>query len=282
MGEKILYKYLDAEGGAGMLFNHNLMFTNATQLNDPFECHQRLIDYSKAPSDVIGPWDQKTIEGLEVNRAERLRDKTWICSLSKVYNSLLMWTFYAKNHQGICVGIDMDKAKKHLDRMLGLFVGCPEIEVQYKSIVEKPDGFRDKIDFFTYQLGTKAKEWEYEKEVRLVAVDPSPIHMRLLKKEQKNQCCMVVCEKICKAISAVTNVFKNNTDNIVLQDWREVHAFADLGGECFDSLYLGKDIVDYKRKKIIEFAKNLNPNIKIYQMTIDPEAFRLKGQLIEE
>ena len=27
-------------------------------------------------------------------------------------------------------------------------------------------------------------------------------------------------------------------------------------------------------------AKESNPEIKIYQMTIDPEAFRLKGELI--
>jgi len=33
---------------------------------------------------------------------------------------------------------------------------------------------------------------------------------------------------------------------------------------------------------IIEAAKKLNPEIKIYHMTPDPEAFRLKEQLIEE
>lgn len=255
MGETILYKYLDVEGGAAMLYNGNLMFTNATQLNDPFECHQGLIDYSNAPSEVVGPWNQKTIENLEVNRAERLRDKTWISSLSKIYNSILMWTFYARNHQGVCIGIDMDKAEKYLDRVIGLFVGCPKIEVKYKSLVEKPDGFRDKQDSLSYQLGTKAKEWEYEQEVRLISVDPSPMFMKLMP-------------------------WQNDEKGPI--DWREVHAFADLGDECFESLYLGADMVDYKRKKIIEFAKTRNPNIKIYQMTIDPEAFKLKEEMIED
>ena len=254
MAAKTLYKYLDVDGGAAMLCNGNLMFTNATQLNDPFECHQMLVDYSKAPSEVVGPWDQKTIEELEVNRAERQRDSTWICSLSKVYNSLLMWTFYAKNHQGVCVGIDMDKANKYLDRIVGTFVGCPKFDVQYRDIAKKPDFFRDKEDYFTYRFATKAKDWEYEQEVRLITLNPSPINMKLMP-------------------------WQNDEKGPI--DWREIHAFADLGGECFDSLYMGISIVDYKREKLIEFAKKLNPEIKIYQMTIDPEAFRLKAEIIE-
>ncbi len=35
-----------------------------------------------------------------------------------------------------------------------------------------------------------------------------------------------------------------------------------------------------RKEQIIDVAKKLNPNIKIYQMTLDPEAFRLKGELV--
>jgi hypothetical protein len=34
------------------------------------------------------------------------------------------------------------------------------------------------------------------------------------------------------------------------------------------------------KAKIIEVAKKLNPNIEIYQMTLDPEALRLKEDLV--
>ena len=44
---RILYKYLDIVGAKCMIGNQNLQFTNASQLNDPFDCHQKLIDYSK-------------------------------------------------------------------------------------------------------------------------------------------------------------------------------------------------------------------------------------------
>ena len=48
----------------------------------------------------------------------------------------------------------------------------------------------------------------------------------------------------------------------------------------FDSLYLGINIDKEEKEKIIKVAKERNPKIKIYQMTIAPEAFRLKGELI--
>lgn len=50
MENRILYKYLDADGGLKMLQNSNLRFSNATKLNDPFDCHPSLIDCSKIPT----------------------------------------------------------------------------------------------------------------------------------------------------------------------------------------------------------------------------------------
>ena len=65
-----------------------------------------------------------------------------------------------------------------------------------------------------------------------------------------------------------------------ITDWKEVRAYPNIGGECFCSLYLGINIDKEKRQEIIAVARKRNPNIKIYQMTIDPEAFRLKEENI--
>ena len=46
-----LYKYLDFNDGVMMLHYSNLQFTNATQLNDPFDCHPSLIDFSNVPKE---------------------------------------------------------------------------------------------------------------------------------------------------------------------------------------------------------------------------------------
>ena len=47
-------------------------------------------------------------------------------------------------------------------------------------------------------------------------------------------------------------------------DWKELRVYHKIGGECFDSVYLGLNIAKDERNKIIEVAKKLNSTIKIY------------------
>lgn len=251
-----LYKYLDIKGGLAMLNYSNLQFTNATQLNDPFDCHPSLIDFSNAPDEACGGWTPETIGALRMDKNRRTREEAWICSLSKKHDSILMWSYYC-NHEGICIGIDMEKAKKYLSQIRGKFtIGCSEIEVQYKDVVDKPNYFRDTEDFFHYQLSTKAKAWAHEQEVRLFILDPSPEYFRLSKKQYKQ--------------------YESNGTIF----WKEARAYHKIGGECFESVYLGVNINLDEKSKIISVARNLNPNINIYQMTIDTNAFKLNDKLI--
>lgn len=171
MGATILYKYLDADGGLKMLTNSNLQFTNATRLNDPFDCHPSLYDYSQPPISI-------TKEGVELpkndflsyvgeNNMTNMRNATWICSLSKVHNSLLMWSYY-NSHKGLCIGINMEKSRPCLSRiMCSTYIGALELEVKYEDIIKKPNYFSDHKDNWVYQVSTKAKAWEHEQEVRL-------------------------------------------------------------------------------------------------------------------
>ncbi|MBQ8190681.1 MAG: DUF2971 domain-containing protein [Bacteroidaceae bacterium] len=248
-----LYKYLDADGGLTMLSNGNIQFTNATKLNDPFDCHPSLIDFSQVPTERAKTWGKEAIMDLESNRFERNRDNTWLCSLSKNYNSLLMWSYY-NCHKGICIGIDMEKADKYLSRIWGSIIfGYIKFEVQYKDIIEKPDFFKREQDLWSYQLSTKAKAWKHEQEVRLVVVDPSRM---------------------------TPYYVPSALDNKEIIDYKEIRFVPKLGGECFDSVYLGVNIDDEKRAGIIEAAKNLNPDIKIYQMKADANAFKLQTEQI--
>lgn len=253
MSQAKLYKYLDANGGLMMLYYKTLQFANSTQLNDPFDCHPALIDFTNVPADRTKIWPAEMIADLESNHYEQKRDKTYICSLTKLYDSIPMWAYY-NNHQGICIGLDMEKTRNYTDKMIGMIIGCLEWEVQYKDVIEKPDYFRPFLDLFRYQMSTKAIEWRHEQEVRLVSYDPYPIYMRIYgKKPKRNEC----------------------------RDWREVRAYLDLGGNCFDSVYLGLNIADKDKKNIIKVARMCNPDIKIYQMKMDPNALRLKEELLE-
>ena len=100
MGAVKLYKYLDFTGGLMMLHYSNLQFTNATQLNDPFDCHPSLIDFSNVPKEACGGWTPEIIEELRRDPFRRTREEVWVCSLSKIYDSILMWSYYSKHWFG--------------------------------------------------------------------------------------------------------------------------------------------------------------------------------------
>ena len=117
---RILYKYLDITGAKCMIGNQNLQFTNASQLNDPFDCHPKLLDYSSVPERNLQGWiPEEWWKMKEENDALNLRNETWLRSLSKINDSILMWAHYCYNHKGICIGLDLDKKMESLHPMFG-------------------------------------------------------------------------------------------------------------------------------------------------------------------
>ena len=64
-------------------------------------------------------------------------------------------------------------------------------------------------------------------------------------------------------------------------DWREIHHYMTMKKECFDSIYLGINIGQNEKEKIIQYVrKGLNPQIRLYQMEVDENAFRLQSTII--
>lgn len=240
----LLYKYLDVNGAKMMLQSSNLMYANATTFNDPFDCHPSLIDFSNVPVDALRGWPADVIEDIESNRHINYRNDLWICSLSKVYNSILMWSYYNK-HEGVCIGLNMDKVAKCIDVRYGMMATPYGIDVQYRDVVNKPNYYRDRDDFFNYQVYTKAKAWEHEQEVRLFIYKPSPMFMSLLPFQRD----------------------KYSFDN------KEIRAFVRLSAECFESIFVGVKIDTGVKEDIIKLAKKLNPDIKVYQMHVNSSSF---------
>ena len=166
-----LYKYLDFQGGLKMLLHHNLQFTKASKLNDPFDCHPALIDFSDVPHEIVQTYPREVQKLLEPTHFEKAREKEYICSLSKNYDSILMWSYYT-NHKGLCIGLDMGKARTYYSKIPVGLIGCIEWEVQYKDVIKKPDYLTRAEDLFKYQITTKALEWKHEEEVRLFSYSP--------------------------------------------------------------------------------------------------------------
>lgn len=246
---------MDINGAKLMLGNRNLQFTNASQLNDPFDCHPKLIDYSNVPKHKLQGWipEEWWIEKEELD-ALNLRNDTWLCSLSKVNDSLLMWSHYCYNHKGVCIGLDLDKVMESVPPMFGTtFLKPLVIDVQYQDIIERPSAYRPTEDMFSYQWRTKAKDWSYEQEVRLVMPHPHSMYAALTPEQAKHP---------------------KETWDI-----REIHHYMPLKGECFESIYFGVNTEPTIKEKIIQYAREkLNPQIKLYQMRVDENEFRLLGE----
>jgi hypothetical protein len=252
---RILYKYLNIEGAKCMLGNKNLQFTNATQLNDPFDCHPKLFDYSNVATSEKEGWIREWRKLKEETDATNLRNDTWLCSLSKINDSILMWSHYCYNHKGVCIGLDIDKVMQSIPPMVGeIYLQPLVLDVQYKSIIERPKGNYASGQFM-YQWQTKAKEWEYEQEVRLVIPRP------------------------CAMYAAFTPAQSKHPKET--WDWREIHHYMPLKGDCFESIYFGVNIDEAVREKIIRYAREkLNPHIDLYQMRVDAAPFRLQPELV--
>ena len=241
-----------------MIGNHNLQFTNASQLNDPFDCHPKLLDYSNVPKHKLQGWIPKEWWIMkEETDALNLRNDTWLCSLSKINDSILMWAHYCYNHKGVCIGLDLYKVMESVPPMFGTICIKPLVlDIQYKSIIERPNGYCNAMELFNYQWQTKAKEWKYEQEVRLVMPKPSAMYAALTPAQAKHP--------------------KETWD------WREIHHYIQLKGECFESIYFGVNTDEQEKEKIIHFVrKKLNPHINLYQMRVDADAFRLQPEVIK-
>ncbi len=247
---------MDIYGAKCMIGNRNLQFTNATQLNDPFDCHPKLLNYSNLPSSKFQGWIKDWWKEKEENDATNLRNETWLCSFSKINDSILMWAHYCYNHKGACIGLDIDKVMECVPPMFSTIYTKPLVlDVHYYNIIERPDVHSTVHDIFNYQWQAKAKEWEYEQEVRLVVPKPFSKYIALTPEQAK---------------------YPKET-----WDWRELHHYMPLKGECFESIYFGVNIDTEERDKIIRYARTkLNPQVKLYQMKVDADAFRLQAETI--
>lgn len=135
--DQILYKYQNFSMNAlSSLANNYLYFASPDQLNDPFDVASKSLE--------------KQFENLELKKEEFK-----LCSLSKINNNKLMWSHYANEHTGICVGY------KFL--YIPSYVGKDEVKYKNTNLDEKSI-FQNIIDYWT----VKSEDWEYEQEVRLL------------------------------------------------------------------------------------------------------------------
>jgi hypothetical protein len=176
-----MYKYFDIIGAEAIIENNTLKFSSPDCFNDPFEFHDGLVKFDVDKNYIKGIVRKRTndkklikkflsdfesdkagfIENL-INQFRRQKSETKICCFSETNLNILMWSHYSKNHTGACIQFD--------EAMLGkTFTGNSLISsVRYTQKLKALSfsKYRDKA--VTNWVLTKSKDWEYEKEKRIV------------------------------------------------------------------------------------------------------------------
>nr|WP_294897177.1 DUF2971 domain-containing protein [uncultured Pedobacter sp.] len=190
--QKVFYKYVDFETGFEKIIKEQtLKFSNPEEFNDPFDCHEYLLnidlsldvikkeinqllsEYPKEISDRIKNQPLKELENKSYqDRFKQDKRKYGVSCFSKISDEILMWAHYAKKHTGLCIGFTMNFIQPD-------FAFYP---VNYISCINQLDGrmLRSRVMF--YLLTSKAERWKYEQEIRAILIDKPLIQK--FKKEQ--------------------------------------------------------------------------------------------------
>jgi hypothetical protein len=194
-----LYKYRpDNEHTLQLLKCQDLYFSFIQDFNDPFDCRV-LVDCEGDENDwrsfaatlpISEEDNQRGIEyltsiGFDAKTIKQQYDKqnfktVVVYCLSEIRDNVLMWSHYANSHHGICIGFetaiqnnsvsimtDDPDLNRHPDFAYHDFL--PVSKVEYRNQYPQPYSIfkgetKDLIAFMT----TKGKDWEYEKERRII------------------------------------------------------------------------------------------------------------------
>lgn len=203
---QIIYKYLSIDR-ISYLNDEFLRFTPPRELNDPFECFPILPTKEEIISiiKVIADRNLKSLEKEKLTKKERIRikneytrkfkseitavgkdapnnfgeqfynraiinlnSKIGIFSLSRRWDSTLMWAHYTNSHKGYCVGFNRDSDFFH-------FKGNPYDPTFMIQPVKYSDErikvpIEEGVKIDTRILLTKAKDWQYEEEERIISL----------------------------------------------------------------------------------------------------------------
>jgi len=175
----MLYKYrsFNSRGLKEIFSKNEIFFSSPKNFNDPFDCKPNFY-IDKALETQIGL--VTTLADMTQVKEEIKKDvfaavqnginSIAVLSLSKTWEDIVMWSHYANEHKGICLGFNFEISSNPIFKTLE--------DVQYPENKELPifnldefydDSNDDYEEFAKDVLLTKYVDWQYEKEVRAVA-----------------------------------------------------------------------------------------------------------------
>ncbi len=180
---EFIYKYVDLKGLEFILNDQTLKFTNPSDFNDPFEFHVNLVDKRLSPRHILEIYKKfdPNITREKINRFkkdikneskqpdndlfnlfERKKKITKVSCFSETSDSILMWSHYADKHHGVCIKFDR-KLLENSFKKDSMF--C---KTNYIKKIKTKKLSRQREKAIQYWISSKGKDWQYEKEVRII------------------------------------------------------------------------------------------------------------------
>lgn len=140
-----LYKFYPLEKAKINLKSRRLKLSRIIELNDPFEFE---------PFILANAGDRKFWGDLK----NAVSDTIGLVSFCDSWNNPVLWSHYAENHTGLCLGFDI---RRPLAEKVRYFRNRRRLQ-SVKSFVENQD-----FPAMQYSLTAKFASWEYEREHRI-------------------------------------------------------------------------------------------------------------------
>ena len=175
------------------LLDGTLLLSNPSKFNDLFDCQLSLnnedLPEGEALQKMIEPsslvelllvgqknWPELRLE-IERRRSKTASGRYGVFCFSECWDQCLMWSHYARSHQGICLKLNVNQDALPESDVLAPIRYTTHYPVLSGQKIEDEDS--ESIETL---LITKSVDWLYEKEWRYITPDPAP------RKKRKARC----------------------------------------------------------------------------------------------
>lgn len=255
--DAVIYKY---QKGTNRNWNciagqiPKLWLSQAGEFNDPFDCaflynhrskevYDRDTEYNLAVKEELKQYDRD-------KESEKLQRKVFVACFSERNNSMLMWSHYAEQHTGLCVGY-------RLHELIEKYNIFPVI---YNNQMPQISDISNADKSILYQsILTKCEDWSYEKEWRIIDIDKS------------KEGCNGKLISFEKPVSIYMGVRQGRTEKKNSKQYRDIRVYdnAMSAWEAYSSEEFYVDIntiINYKNQE----------NIDLYDFTLCKDRFKLE------
>ncbi|HHK8601441.1 TPA: DUF2971 domain-containing protein, partial [Vibrio parahaemolyticus] len=179
---RTLFKYRECNDYSFKIFDEReLWFSKPESLNDPFDCQ---LDFEASLRHALSKVSMSKLDKVDdiIKEASDYVKSIGILSLSRTKRNILMWSHYAEEHKGFCIGFkesnllsSIETIEQHdvtyqsdlpFDELLWALDAYDDAESRIENQITS-ESVREA--FLKALVATKFSNWKYEYETRMVS-----------------------------------------------------------------------------------------------------------------